>query len=162
MKICVHLSPGTRRHQSCYQLNHEQPVSYACDQWNHGKAKNDSTCFSLQRSRYCGSHQTFEYVCPISGNSQKSFKGRCWWLLAKTVEGHLGIGNALMDPCLAMLSASIASSATEPSSFFRRLSIHEIPEYQQKYLYLAAWALSEPNLSVVATANPSTFSEIVG
>ena len=79
-------------------------------------------------------------------------------IAGQEVEGYLETGT----PYGSM--SGFLSAALPPvlqAKQFLPEAIHTISEYQQKYLTLAAWALSEPDLSVVATANPSTFLKIL-
>lgn len=138
-----------------FQLNDEHPVSYALTSGTTGKPK-------IIPMLPCMNHMLRHYQC-LSTYAQfqgipQIFQGKILCITGQEVEGYLESGTAYgsMSGLLAgALPAVLRTQHVLPEA------IHGITEYQQKYLYLAAWALSESNLSVVATANPSTFLKLL-
>ena len=86
------------------------------------------------------------------------FQGKMFVIAGQEIEGYLESGT----PC-GSLSGMLAAALPPvlQSKRFLPDAIHDITDYRQRYLCLAAWALSEPDLSVVATANPSTFLKLL-
>jgi len=137
------------------QLNHEQPVSYALTSGTTGKPK---IIPLLPRTQQMFRHyQLLSTYAQYQGISN-IFQGKMLVIAGQEVEGHLESGTPY-GSMSGMLAAALPSVLQ--SKQFLPEAFHSIEEYQQKYLYLAAWALSEPDLSVVATANPSTFLKLL-
>ena len=138
-----------------FQLNQEHPVSYALTSGTTGKPKLIPV---LKRTT-----QMFRQYQRLSTYAQYSgmpniFQGKTLVIAGQEIEGMLETGTSF-GSMSGMLAAALPSVLRAKQ--FLPDAIHGIAEYQQKYLYLAAWALSEPNLSVVATANPSTFLKLL-
>jgi hypothetical protein len=137
------------------QLNREQPVSYALTSGTTGKPKIipmlARTNQMLRRYQLLSTYAQYQGV-------PKIFQGKMLVIAGQEVEGYLESGTPYgsMSGLLTVALPSVLQSKR-----FLPEAIHGITEYQQKYLYLAAWALSEPDLSVVATANPSTFLKLL-
>ena len=137
------------------QLNHEQPVTYALTSGTTGKPK--------MIPQVPGTQKMLRHYQLLSTYAQyqgipKIFQGKMLVIAGKEIEGQLELGT----PYGSM--SGMVSAALPPvlqAKQFLPAYIHDIPDYQQKYFHLAAWALSEPNLSVVATANPSTFLKLL-
>ena len=137
------------------QLNNEQPVRYAMTSGTTGKPK---MIPMLHRT-----NQMLRHYQRLSTYAQyhgipKIFQGKMLVISGQNVEGSLESGTPY-GSMSGMLTAALPSVLQ--AKRFLPEAIHGISEYQQKYLYLTAWALSEPDLSVVATANPSTFLKLL-
>ncbi len=137
------------------QLNHDQPVSYALTSGTTGKPKIipilPHTNRTLQHYQLLSTYAQYQGISKI-------FHGKMLVLAGQVIEGYLESGTPYGS--MSGLLASALPSVLQSSQILPE-TIHGITDYQQKYLYLAAWALSEPDLSVVATANPSTFIKLL-
>ena len=137
------------------QLNHEQPVSYAMTSGTTGKPKMipmlNRTTQMLRHYQRLSTYAQYQGIPNI-------FQGKMLVISGQEVEGYLESGTPY-GSMSGMLTAALPSVLQ--AKRFLPEAIHSIPEYQQKYLYLTAWALSEPDLSVVATANPSTVVKLL-
>jgi acyl-CoA synthetase (AMP-forming)/AMP-acid ligase II len=138
-----------------FQLNNEQPESYALTSGTTGKPKFIPL---LPRTKQMLRHYQLLSTYAQYQGIPKIFQGKMLVVAGQEVEGYLESGTAY-GSMSGMLAAALP--AVLQSKQFLPDLIHGITEYQQKYLYLAAWALSEPDLSVVATANPSTFLKLL-
>ena len=137
------------------QLNNEQPLGYALTSGTTGKPK---MIPMLQRTTQMLRHyQTLSTYAQYQG-IPKIFQGKMLVIAGQEIEGHLETGTPYgsMSGYLTQALPSVLLAKR-----FLPDTIHEITDYEQKYLFLTAWALSEPNLSVVATANPSTFLKLL-
>lgn len=136
-------------------LNHEQPVSYALTSGTTGKPKMipllPRTNQMLRHYQLLSTYAQYQGIAKI-------FQGKMLVIAGQEVEGYLESGTpygSMSGLLAAALPSVLQSKQFLPEAF------HGIEEYQEKYLYLTAWALSEPDLSVVATANPSTFLKLL-
>ncbi len=137
------------------QLNNEQPISYAMTSGTTGKPKMipmlHRTIQMLRRYQGLSTYAQYQGI-------PKIFQGKMLVIAGQEAEGQLETGTSY-GSMSGFLSAALPSVLQ-----VKRIlpeAIHDISEYQKKYLYLTAWALSEPNLFVVATANPSTFLKLL-
>ena len=137
------------------QLNNEQPVSYALTSGTTGKPK---LIPILHRTNQMLRHYQLLSTYAQYQGIPNIFQGKMLVIAGQEVEGFLESGTPY-GSMSGMLAAALPSVLQ--SRQFLPEAIHGIAEYQQKYLFLAAWALSEPGLSVVATANPSTFLKLL-
>ena len=137
------------------ELNNEQPVSYALTSGTTGKPKIipvlDRTNQMLRQYQLLSTYAQYQGIPHI-------FQGKMLVMAGQDIEGYLESGTPY-GSMSGMLTAALPPVLQ--SKRFLPDAIHAIPDYQQKYLYLAVWALSEPDLSVVATANPSTFLKLL-
>lgn len=137
------------------ELNHEQPVSYAVTSGTTGKPKMIPILpHTIQMFRHYQLLSTYAQYQGIP----KIFQGTMLVLAGQEIEGYLESGTQF-GSMSGFLTAALPS-VLQPKMFLPK-AVQGITEYQQKYLYLAAWALSQPDLSVVATANPSTFLKLL-
>ena len=137
------------------QLNNEQPVRYAMTSGTTGKPK---IIPMLHRTNQMLRHYQLLSAYAQYQGIPNIFQGKMLVISGQEVEGYLESGTAY-GSMSGFLSAALPSVLQ--SKRFLPEAIHSIAEYQKKYLYLTAWALSEPDLSVVATANPSTFLKLL-
>jgi hypothetical protein len=137
------------------QLNNEQPESYALTS---GTTEKPKIIPLLPRTKQMLRHYQLLSTYAQYQGIPKIFQGKMLVVAGQEVEGYLESGTAY-GSMSGMLAAALP--AVLQSKQFLPDLLHGITEYQQKYLYLAAWALSEPDLSVVATANPSTFLKLL-
>ena len=137
------------------ELNRDQPVSYAMTSGTTGTPKTipilHSTKQILQQYQLLSTYAQYQGI-------PKIFQGQLLVLAGQEVEGYLESGRAY-GSMSGLLSAALPP-VLQAKEFLPK-TIQAITDYQQKYLYLTAWALSEPDLSVVATANPSTFLKLL-
>ena len=137
------------------QLNNEQPVRYALTS---GTTGNPKSFRCLPRTNQMLRHYQLLSTYAQYQGIPKIFQGKMLVISGQEVEGYLESGTAY-GSMSGLLTAALPSVLQ--AKRFLPDAIHGIHEYQQKYLYLTAWALSEPDLSVVATANPSTFLKLL-
>lgn len=138
-----------------HQLNHDQPVSYALTSGTTGKPK--IIPILPGTNQILRHYQLLSTYAQYQGIS-KMFQGKMLVLAGQEIEGYLESGTpygSMSGLLTAALPSVLQSKRVVPEA------IHGIADYQQKYLYLAAWALAEPALSAVATANPSTFLKLL-
>jgi GH3 auxin-responsive promoter len=137
------------------QLNNEQPVRYALTSGTTGKPKMipilGRTNQMLRQYQLLSTYAQYQGI-------PKIFHGKMLVISGQEVEGSLDSGT-VYGSMSGMLTAALPPVLQ--AKHFLPEAFHSITEYQQKYLYLTAWALSEPDLSVVATANPSTFLKLL-
>jgi len=137
------------------ELNDEQPIRYAVTSGTTGKPKMIPILpRTLQMFRHYQLLSTYAQYQGIP----KIFQGKMLVLAGQEIEGYLESGTEFgsMSGFLTGALPPVLQSKT-----FLPKEVLGITEYQQKYLYLVAWALSQPDLSVVATANPSTFLKLL-
>ena len=137
------------------QLNNEQPVRYAMTSGTTGKPK---IIPMLPRTNQMLRHYQLLSTYAQYQGIPRIFQGKMLVISGQDVEGYLDSGTPF-GSMSGMLSAALPPVIQ--AKRFLPEAIHSITEYQQKYLYLTAWALSEPDISVVATANPSTFLKLL-
>ncbi len=137
------------------ELNRDQPVSYAMTSGTTGKPK---TIPILQGTRQILQHYQLLSTYAQYQGIPNIFQGKLLVLAGQEVEGYLESGKPY-GSMSGLLSAALPP-VLQAKEFLPK-AIQGITDYQQKYQYLAAWALSEPDLSVVATANPSTFLKLL-
>lgn len=135
-------------------LNGEQPLTYALTSGTTGKPKLipvlHQTQEALRHYQWLSTYAQYQAVPSI-------FEGKMLVIAGSEVEGHLETGTSY-GSMSGLLTAALP--AVLQQKLFLPKALHEVKDYQEKYMYLAAYALSEPNLSVVATANPSTFLKL--
>ena len=147
LRPLIHAQENT----SALQLNHEQPERYALTSGTTGQPKIipllPSTRQMLRRYQLLSTYAQYQGI-------PKIFQGKMLVIAGQEIEGYLESGTpygSMSGMLAAALPSALQSKCLLPEA------IHGLNDYQQKYLYLAAWALSESDLSVLATANPSTF-----
>jgi acyl-CoA synthetase (AMP-forming)/AMP-acid ligase II len=128
----------------------EQPISYAMTSGTTGRPKMIPVLpRTLQMFRHYQLLSTYAQYQGIP----KIFQGKMLVLAGQEIEGYLETGTEFGSTS-GLLTGALPSVLK--SKMFLPKDVLGITEYHQKYLYLVAWALSQPDLSVVATANPST------
>ena len=137
------------------RLNSEQPETYALTSGTTGKPKLipilNRTREGLRHFQRLSTYAQFEAVRGL-------FDGKMLVIAGPEVEGYLETGTSYG-------SMSGFLTAALPGALQQKLCIpdalYEIDDYQRKYFYLAACALAEPHVSVVASANPATFLKLL-
>lgn len=136
------------------RINNEFPQTYALTSGTTGKPKFlpilSRTREALQHYQLLSTYAQYQSVPSI-------FQGSMLVIAGPEQEGFFASGT----PYGSM--SGILTAALPPILQQKLLpmpQLQSIKDYQQKYLYLAACALAEPNLSVAATANPSTFLKL--
>jgi phenylacetate-coenzyme A ligase PaaK-like adenylate-forming protein len=86
------------------------------------------------------------------------YHGKTLVIAGATIEGHLptGIGYGAMS---GVITDSLPWAVRRKSSLSD--AVRGIADYGQKYRHIAACALAEPSLSVLATPNPSTILKLL-
>ena len=136
-------------------LNQDQPVSYAMTSGTTGKPK--IIPILPRTTQMLANYQLLSTYAQYQG-IPKMFQGKMLVLAGQEIEGYLESGTpygSMSGLLTAGLPSVLQAKRVVPEA------IHGITDYKQKYLYLAAWALAEPDLSAVATANPSTFLKLL-
>ena len=135
-------------------LNGEQPLTYALTSGTTGKPKLipvlHQTQEALRHYQWLSTYAQYQALPSI-------FEGKMLVIAGPEVEGYLDTGTSY-GSMSGLLTAALP--AVLQQKLFLPKALHEVKDYQEKYMYLVAYALSEPNLSVVATANPSTFLKL--
>ena len=135
-------------------LNSEQPIMYAQTSGTTGKPKYISILKS-SISQYRKSQRIFAYAqyASISG----VYSGKVLGIVSPAVEGFLKTGTPFgsMSGLIykSMPRVVRAKYAVPPEVF-------EIEDYELKYYLITAFALAEDNITIMATANPSTLLKI--
>lgn len=132
------------------RLTIEQPVAYAQTSGTTGVPKNipilESTIGVLSRHQQLTTFAQYQGLPTI-------FDGKILVLSSARAEGALETGTpygSMSGFLHELLPDFIRDKAVLPPEVLR------IEEYDRKYIAIAAHALAEPNLSLIATANPST------
>ncbi len=105
---------------------------------------------TLRSYRRCQSISSHEQYRSIKG----VFSGSVLAIVSPRIEGHLenGMPYGSMSGAIAhSLSKAVLSQGVLPEAIF------EVPDYEDRYRLIAALALGDANISVLASANPSTF-----
>ncbi len=136
-------------------LNAEQPASYVQTSGTTGQPKHvpilARTVEWIRQYQRLFAYAQWRAVPPL-------YRGGLLVLAGQAVEGHLpggspfGSMSGLMNECLpaAIRRQSVLADG-----------VGTIADYRQKYLCIAACALADPSLSVLATPNPSTILKLV-
>ncbi len=136
------------------RLNREQPLTYALTSGTTGKPKLipvlRQTQEALRHYQWLSTYAQYQSVPSI-------FDGKMLVIAGPEVEGYLDTGTSY-GSMSGLLTAALPAVLQQKMVLPKALV--EVKDYQEKYLYLAASALAEPDLSVVATANPSTFLKL--
>lgn len=136
------------------RLNGEQPLTYALTSGTTGKPKLipvlHQTQKALRHYQWLSTYAQYQAVPSI-------FDGKMLVIAGPEVEGYLATGTSY-GSMSGLLTAALP--AVLQQKMFLPKWLPEVKDYQEKYVYLAASALAEPDLSVVATANPSTFLKL--
>ena len=145
---------GQEQHKEA-RLNGDQPLTYALTSGTTGKPKLIPVLLRTQRAlrhyQWLSTYAQYQGVPSI-------FKGRMLVIAGPEVEGYLETGTSY-GSMSGLLTAALPVVLQQ--KLILSNALHEIKDYQEKYLYLAACALAESDLSVVATANPSTFLKLL-
>ena len=137
------------------QLTKEQPISYTMTSGTTGEPKLipvlPGTIPMLQRHQGLSAYAQYQGI-------PKIFQGSMLIIAGQQIEGYLETGTSF-----GSMSGRLAEALPAPlhSKGFLPEAVHGLTDYQEKYLYLASWALAKSDLSVVATANPSTFLRLL-
>ena len=136
-------------------LNAEQPVMYSQTSGTTGKPKYIPVLPSTL-SRYKFSQALFAWV-QYSG-APGIYQGKVLAIGSPTIEGYLDTGT----PYGSMSGLILASMPTPVKlKFVVPPEVFEITDYRLKYLLIAAFSLKEPDITLLASANPSTFLKLL-
>jgi len=131
-------------------LTVEQPIMYAQTSGTTGKPKYISILRS-SISQYRKSQHIFSYAqyASISG----VYSGKILGIVSPAVEGYLDTGTpygSMSGLIYKSMPRVVRSKYVAPPEVF------EIEDYELKYYLITAFALAENNITLIATANPST------
>ncbi len=135
-------------------LNKEQPVMYAQTSGTTGKPKYipilKSTIDQYRKSQHIVAYAIYE-------NIPGTFSGKVLAISSPAVEGHLDSGT----PYGAMSGLIYQSMpALMRAKYVLPVEVFDIENYREKYRKIAKLALIEKNITLIATANPSTIVKL--
>ena len=135
-------------------LTAEQPIMYAQTSGTTGKPKFISISKS-SISQYRKSQQVFAYAvyASISG----VYNGKVLGVRSPAVEGYLDTGTpygSMSGLIYKSMPGLVRSRFVVPTEIF------EIEDYELKYYLITAFSLMEDNITLMATANPSTILKL--
>ncbi len=137
------------------QLNMEAPVRYALTSGTTGKPKYipilGSTEEAIRGYQQLSTYAQYRALPAI-------FRGKMLVIAGQAHEGYLETGTSY-GSMSGLLSAGLPQVLKQKLLLPESLNL--IGDYQRKYFRMAAWALAEPALSVIATANPSTLLKLL-
>jgi len=136
-------------------LNAEQPIMYSQTSGTTGKPKYIPVLPSTL-SQYKVSQALFAWA-QFSG-APGIYQGKVLAIGSPTTEGYLATGTPY-----GSMSGLILESMPTPVKlkFVVPFEVFAITDYRLKYLLIAAFSLREPNISLLASANPSTFLKLM-
>lgn len=141
--------------QKISALNQAHPVLYA---QTSGSTGNPKLIPILKHSvtTYKRSQKLVSYA--IYKKIPQAYSGKILAIVSPAVEGCLPSGTPF---------GSMSGLIYQSMPFFTRLkyvlpsSIFDIKDYEKKYIQIAIHAMLEPNITMIATANPSTLSKLL-
>ena len=135
-------------------LNAAQPVMYAQTSGSTGKPKHipilKQTIAQYRRSQHIVAYAEYASIPGV-------FKGKVLAIVSPAVEGHLASGTpfgSMSGLIYQSMPALIRAKYVVPPNVF------ETEDYEQKYYLIALHALLEKDVSMIATANPSTLLKL--
>lgn len=135
-------------------LNTAQPIMYAQTSGTTGKPKYIPILKDTVK-QYRQSQHLFAYAeyAGISG----VYDGKVLAIVSPAVEGHLETGTPY-----GSMSGLVYQSMPDfvHKKYVVPPEVFEISDYELKYYLIAAFALAEKNITLIATANPSTLLKI--
>lgn len=132
----------------------EQPVMYAQTSGSSSAAKlipiNRQTISQYRLSQHLVAYAIYSSI-------PGAYKGKILAIVSPAVEGYMDSGTPY-----GSMSGLIYNSmpALTRSKYVLPASVFEIEDYDQKYYNIALHALMEPNITMIATANPSTLVKL--
>ncbi|MDA1274122.1 MAG: GH3 auxin-responsive promoter family protein [Verrucomicrobia bacterium] len=138
----------------CFHLTAGHPIHYAQTSGTTGKPKYIPILpDTISRFRQAQSISAYCNQAAIPG----LYEGRILAIISPAVEGYLPTGTPF-----GSMSGLIYQ--TMPgwirSRYLIPMAVFEIENHEIKYYVIAAFALAEPSISLIASANPSTFLKI--
>ena len=139
--------------KSC--LNAKQPVMYAQTSGTADKPKNipilPETIAQYRRSQHCVAYAIHSAI-------PKTYTGKVLAIVSPAVEGYLPSGTPY-----GSMSGLIYRSMPDfvSANYVIPASVFEVANYELKYRLITVFALAEENITLIATANPSTLLKIV-
>ena len=136
------------------QLNSDQPIMYAQTSGSTGKPKYipllKRTIAQYRKSQHIVAYSIYSTI-------PGAYKGKILAIVSPATEGLLGTGTPY-----GSMSGLIYNSmpALMRSKYVLPAQIFEISNYDEKYYQITLYALSEKNITMIATANPSTLVKI--
>ncbi|MEX2132076.1 MAG: GH3 auxin-responsive promoter family protein [Pseudohongiellaceae bacterium] len=88
----------------------------------------------------------------------EAFRGKILGIVSPAIEGKLDFG-ALYGSMSGLIYKSMPKLLR--SKYVVPPEVFEIPDYNEKYLQMAGYAIREPNITMIATANPTTIFRLL-
>ncbi len=136
-------------------LNVKQPIMYAQTSGTLGKPKHIPILKS-SISQYRKSQQCFAYA--LYASIHGIYSGKVLAIVSPAIEGYLDTGTPY-----GSMSGLIYKSVPRfiLSKYVVPPEVLEIKDYELKYYLITTYALAESNITLIATANPSTLLKII-
>jgi len=135
-------------------LNHNHPIMYAQTSGTTGKPKYipilKTTVSQYRRSQYVVAYAKYLAIPDV-------YMGRVLAIVSPAVEGHLDTGTpfgSMSGLIYQSMPAFVRAKYVVPPKVF------EITDYQRKYYLITLHALAEREITMIATANPSTLAKL--
>jgi len=135
-------------------LNMTQPAMYAITSGTMGKSKHipilKESISQYRYSQHCVAYAAYESIPGV-------YDGKVLAIVSPSVEGYLDTGTpfgSMSGLIYQSMPRIISHKYVVPSEVF------EIDDYDLKYKVISAFALSEKDVTLIATANPSTLLRI--
>ncbi|MDR4517018.1 MAG: GH3 auxin-responsive promoter family protein [Nitrosomonas sp.] len=132
----------------------EQPVMYAQTSGTTGRPKYipilPETIKQYRRSQHCVAYA-------IHSAMPKTYSGKVLAIVSPTVEGYLPSGapyGSMSGLIYRSMPDFVSANYVIPASVF------EVADYELKYRLITVFAVAEENITLIATANPSTLLKI--
>lgn len=135
-------------------LNHEQPIMYAQTSGTTGKPKNIPILKSTVSQYRCSQHIA---AYAIYHSIPSAYDGKILAITSPAVEGVMKTGTPF-GAMSGLIYRSMPKLMRE--KYVLPAEVFEIRDYQIKYYEIAKLALAEKDISLIATANPSTLVKL--
>ncbi|WP_309370694.1 GH3 auxin-responsive promoter family protein [Nitrosomonas sp.] len=151
LRCLIERQEGTR--SSC--LNAGQPVLYAQTSGTTGRPKYipifPKTLDQYRRSQHCAAYAIYSAL-------PRAYAGKLLAVVSPAIEGYLPTGTPY-GSMSGLIYRSMPQFVT--ASYVIPMQVLELDDYALKYHLIAVFALAEQNITMMATANPSTLLKIV-
>ena len=144
----------TQEQEKKPSLNTTQPIMYAQTSGTTGKPKYipilKDTVKQCRQSQHLFAYAEYEGIPGV-------YDGKVLAIVSPAVEGHLETGTpygSMSGLVYQSMPGFVHKKYVVPPEVF------EISDYELKYYLIAAYALAEKNITLIATANPSTLLKI--
>lgn len=136
-------------------LNEQDPLMYTQTSGSTGSPKL-IPILKHSITAYKGSQKLVSYA--IYKKIPQAYSGKILAIVSPAIEGYLPSGTPF---------GSMSGLIYQSMPFFTRLkyvlpsSVFDIKDYEKKYIQIAKHAMLEPNITMIATANPSTLIKLL-